>query len=108
MKSYAYTLALYCFLISSFLTSLLLHTEIARPIPGKRSQKLSSFLSVFIKAGNNLFSMFLVDRTRIDEFKFLQRGFRIVIRKNFLVKPWNRLPREAVGSLSLVVFSRTG
>lgn len=52
--------------------------------------------------------MSLVDRTRIDDLKFLQRGFRIVIRKNFLVKPWNRLPREAVGSLSLVVFSRTG
>lgn len=48
--------------------------------------------------------MSLVDRTRIDELKFQQRGFRIVIRKNFLVKPWNRLPRESVGSLSLVFF----
>lgn len=48
--------------------------------------------------------MSLVDRTRIDELKFLQRGFRTVIRKNFLVKPRNRLPREAVGSLSLLFF----
>lgn len=44
--------------------------------------------------------MSLVDRTRIDELRFQQMGFRIVIRKNFLVKPCNRLPREAVGSLS--------
>lgn len=46
----------------------------------------------------------LVDRARIDELKFLQRGFRIVIRKNFLVKPWNRLPWEDEGSLSLMLF----
>jgi len=52
--------------------------------------------------------MSLLDRTRMDELKFLQKGLSIVIRKNFLVKPWNRLPREAVGSLSLLFFSITG
>lgn len=51
--------------------------------------------------------MSLVDRARIDELKFLQRGFRTAIRKNFLVKPWNRLHWEDGGPLSLVVFSRT-
>lgn len=48
--------------------------------------------------------MSLVDRARIDELQFLQREFRIVIRKNFLVKPWNRLPWEDEGSLSLIFF----
>jgi len=48
------------------------------------------------------------DRTRADGFKLKEGRFRLGIRKQFftmrVVRPWPRLPREAVGTPSLAGF----
>ena len=47
------------------------------------------------------------DRTRGNGFKLTESGLRLAMRKKFfpvrMVRPWHRLPREAVGAPSLEV-----
>ena len=48
------------------------------------------------------------DRMRGDDFKLKEGKFRLDIRKKFfpvrVVRPWHKLPREAVAAPSLAVF----
>jgi len=59
------------------------------------------------KAGERLFTMACSDGTRGNGYKLEEGGCRLDIRKMCLavrvVRPWPRLPREAVGAPSLAV-----
>jgi len=60
------------------------------------------------KAGGGPFTRACRDRTRGNGFKLKERSFGSDRRKKFLslrvVRPWHRLPREAVAAPSLAVF----
>jgi len=57
------------------------------------------------RAGEGLYTRPCSDRTRGDGFKLKEGRFRSDIRKKFfmtrVVRPWHRLPREAVAAPSL-------
>jgi len=61
-----------------------------------------------IYLGEGLFTRACIDRTRGNSFKLKEGRFRLDIRKKFctlrVVRPWNRLSREAVAAPSLAVF----
>ena len=63
-----------------------------------------------LEDGAELFSVAPEGRTRTNGFKFIQKNFRLYIRKKFLtirtVPRWNKLPREVVSSPSLEVFKQ--
>ena len=60
------------------------------------------------KDGENLFIKACCDRTRSNGFKLRESRFRRDIRKKLfrmrVVRPWNRLPREAVEAPFLETF----
>jgi len=60
------------------------------------------------KDGEGLFTRVFSDRTRENGCKLKEGRFRLVIRKKLftmrVVRPWSRLPREAVAAPSLAVF----
>jgi len=60
------------------------------------------------RAGEGLLTKACSDRTRGDGFKLKEGRFRLDIRKKFftvrVLRPWHRLPREAVVAPSVAVF----
>jgi len=76
--------------------------------PGRPSSSLPVPEGTCKKAGEGLLTRVWSDRTRGDGFKLEKGRSRLYVRKKFftmrVVRPWPRLPREAMSFPSLVVF----
>ena len=75
---------------------------------GRPSSRLPVPEGPYNKAGEGLWARACRDRTRGNGFTLEEGRFRLHIRENFftvrVVRPWHRLPREAVATSSLAVF----
>jgi len=78
-----------------------------RRLWGDLTAALQYLKGAYEKGGEGLFTRASSDRTRSNGFKLKEGRFRLDIRKKFfamgVVRPWNRLPREAVAAPSLAV-----
>jgi len=76
--------------------------------PGRPYCGFQYLKGVYKKDGERLCSKPCSNRTRSKGFKLKKGSFRLDIRKNFftvrVVRQWNRLPREVIGTTSLETF----
>ena len=79
-----------------------------RMLQGKLTATFQYLKGTYKKDGEQLFTQSDNDRTRGNGFKLEKDRFRLDVRREYftqmVVRPWHRLPREAVDAPSLGVF----